>query len=436
MSGTLLLLINHKKNVVRMIKPLIAITPRHAILFAVYLVLYEFLVYIANDMIMPGMLSVVHDFHAQESQVATSLTTYILGGASLQLLLGPLSDRFGRRPVMLMGSISFTLFTLFLPWAQNIDQFLLGRFFEGMGLCYINVVGYALLQEIFSDEDAIRVIAIMANVSILAPLLGPLAGSFFLQYATWHTSFYLIGGFSLFSVWGLWRYMPESVGQMKQDGTQIKRVSLSLPMVFSNYKVLLMHPVFLFGTFAYGLAGVPCVVWIALSPVILVSRANLSLIMYGIWQIPVFSAFILGTLLLRYWSKYYPVIKIAFFGSIIVVAGLGIMAVLPAYFDYKPWSLMPGLVIYSFGYAVAVTALYRFILFVIQIGTGTTSALISMLSMLFLGGGIELANVFFALEANRSLAQYMGGIGVLFFGCVCLSLYFHNREKSLTIENI
>ncbi|HVT63039.1 MAG TPA: multidrug transporter MdfA, partial [Legionellaceae bacterium] len=75
-----------------MIQPLINITRKQALLFAVFLVLYEFLTYIANDMIMPGMLSVVHTFQADESNVATSLTAYVLGGASLQLFLGPLSD--------------------------------------------------------------------------------------------------------------------------------------------------------------------------------------------------------------------------------------------------------------------------------------------------------------------------------------------------------
>ena len=301
-----------------MINPLIAITRKHAIIFAAYLVLYEFLVYIANDMIMPGMLSVVKDFHADESRIATSLTAYILGGASLQLLLGPLSDRFGRRPVMLIGSLLFTVFTLALPWVHTIDQFLVGRFLEGMGLCYINVVGYALLQEIFSDEDAIRIIAVMANVAILAPLLGPLAGSVFLQYVTWRAIFYLIGGLSLISLWGLWCYMPESVGQIKKDGKMIQRTSLSLTAVLTNYKILVKHPVFVFGTLAYGLLGIPCVVWIALSPVILVSKAHMSLVMYGVWQIPVFGAFILGNILLSFLSRRYSIITLSSIGSTIV----------------------------------------------------------------------------------------------------------------------
>ncbi|AHE66658.1 arabinose efflux permease [Legionella oakridgensis ATCC 33761 = DSM 21215] len=90
-----------------MIQPLINITRRHAFVFAGFLVLYEFLTYIANDMIMPGMIYVVATFHGPESAVATSLTAYMIGGASLQLFLGPISDRYGRRPVMIFGASLF-----------------------------------------------------------------------------------------------------------------------------------------------------------------------------------------------------------------------------------------------------------------------------------------------------------------------------------------
>ena len=419
-----------------MIKPLIPITRKHALIFAACLVLYEFLVYIANDMIMPGMLSVVKNFHADESKIATSLTAYILGGASLQLFLGPLSDRFGRRPVMLAGSILFSVCTLLLPWVHSIDQFLIGRFFEGMGLCYINVVGYALLQEIFSDEDAIRVIAIMANVAILAPLLGPLAGSVFLQYVSWRAIFYLIGSLSLVALWGLWHYMPESVGQIKNDGKVIKPSSLELPTILTNYKELMKHRVFMFGTIAYGLMAIPCVVWISLSPVMLVSHAHMSLFMYGVWQIPVFGSFILGNILLSSWSQRFQVMHLSVIGSGILLVGLLIMWLFPYYYGPEPFGLMPGLVLYSLGYGIAVTALYRFILFVTQIGTGTTSALISMSSMCFMGGGIEIGNMLFSENGNLAIAQYVGYIACGYGLCVAVCLYFYRREPALGIENV
>lgn len=419
-----------------MINPLIAITRKHAIIFSAYLVFYEFLVYIANDMIMPGMLSVVHGFHADESRIATSLTAYILGGASLQLLLGPLSDQFGRRPVMLFGSALFSAFTLLLPWAQTINQFLIGRFFEGMGLCYIHAVGYALLQEIFSDADAIRLIAIMANVAMLAPLLGPLAGSVFLQYATWHSIFYLIGGLSLAALWGLWHYMPESVGQIKNDGKMIQSTKISLFSILENYKVLVQHPKFVSGTLACALMGIPAIVWIALSPVILVSKAHMSLVMYGVWQIPVFGAFILANILLSLLSHRYSIIRLSFLGSIILFLGLAIMCLFPYYYGAEPFGLMPGLVIYSLGYGMAATPLYRFLLFSTQIGTGTTSALISTITMCSFAAGAELGNYLYSVNGNLSIANYAGWIAVVYIVFASISLFPHTRDKHLGVENL
>lgn len=172
-----------------MAQPLIPITRKQALLFAAFLVLYEFLTYIANDMIMPGMISVVSTFHGEESDIASSLSLYILGGASLQLLLGPLSDAYGRRPVMLTGAFVFLVFTIMIACSGSMQQFLMARFFEGMGLCFISVIGYATLQEIFEEMDAVRLMAMMANISILAPLLGPLAGALFVHYFNWRLMF-------------------------------------------------------------------------------------------------------------------------------------------------------------------------------------------------------------------------------------------------------
>ena len=412
-----------------MIKPLIAITRKHAVLFAIFFVLYEFLVYTANDMIMPGMLAVVQEFHSNEYRIASSLTAYILGGASLQLLLGPISDSYGRRPVMLFGAALFSICYLILPLSHHIDQFLIIRFFEGMGLCYINVVGYALLQEIFSDKDAIKMIAIMANIAILAPLMGPLAGSIFLQYANWRAIFYLIGGFSLLAFWGLWQYMPESVGQIKQDGTMIQPREFSMSSMVVNYKILAQHPPFILGTLAYALIGVPCVVWIGLSPVILVNKAHMSMVTYGLWQLPVFGAFILANILLTLLAIRFSIKHLTLVGSIIVLVGLGLMYLLSNCYGGEPFGLLPGLVIYSLGYGLAVTPLNRFILFLTQIGTGSTAALISTISMCCLAAGSALGNTLFLVDGNLGIANYAAWVGIIYFACAFGCILPFKSEK-------
>jgi DHA1 family multidrug/chloramphenicol efflux transport protein-like MFS transporter len=395
-------------------QPLINITHRQALIFATFLVLYEFLTYIANDMIMPGMLEVVSSFHGPESAVATSLTAYILGGASLQLILGPFSDRYGRRPVMLFGAAFFFVCTLLIACSSSMSQFLVARFFQGMGLCFIGVVGYATLQEIFDEMDAIRLIAVMANVSTIAPLLGPMLGAAFILYFNWRIIFVIIGIFSLLALWGLWQFMPEPVGQTTRDGKHIKPVSLSFRGVVANYTQLLSNPSFMWSSVALGLLNLPCLIWIALAPVMLISNAKLSVMGYALWQIPVFGALIAGTWLLQHLTHRGSVRKITIWGSIIATLGLLLTAILPyCISDYFIW-LMPGLIIHFFGLGVTAAPLSRFILFSTSVGKGTASALMSMILMCLMAVGIEFGSSLYLAYGNLVFGLYCALIGLVY----------------------
>ncbi|STV76221.1 multidrug translocase MdfA [Klebsiella michiganensis] len=136
---------------------------RQALLFPLCLVLYEFATYIGNDMIQPGMLSVVEEFGVGNEWVPTSMTAYLAGGMFLQWLLGPLSDRIGRRPVMLTGVVWFIVTCLATLLAQTIEQFTLLRFLQGISLCFIGAVGYAAIQESFEEAVCIKITALMAK---------------------------------------------------------------------------------------------------------------------------------------------------------------------------------------------------------------------------------------------------------------------------------
>src|SRR5580700_1838030 len=136
-------------------------------LFALFLVLYEFTTYSANDMIMPGMLQVVQYFHVAEYYVAASLSFYILGNCAFILMAGFLAQKYGKRQVILLGNFLFLLFTIIIIFSHTIYEFMLWRFLQGAGLAII-AIAYAIIHENFNDRDAIKLIALMANVSLLA----------------------------------------------------------------------------------------------------------------------------------------------------------------------------------------------------------------------------------------------------------------------------
>lgn len=395
-------------------QPLINISRRQALIFAFFLVLYEFLTYISNDMIMPGMLQVVKSFDAPESAVARSLMLYILGGSTLQIFLGPLSDRYGRRPVMIAGGWVFLIFTVLITCSGSIHQFLAARFFQGMGLCFITVVGYATLQEIFEEMEVVRLMAIMANVSILAPLLGPLLGALFVSYWDWRLIFVVIAVLALITLWGLWKFMPESVGETKRDGEVIPRANLSFREVGGRYKALLTNPKFMLASLGSGLLGLPCVAWIGLAPVVIVSASGDSLIAYGIWQIPIFLAAILGNVTLHRMTRHFSLKQLMMIGSATVGSGLMLMLVFALIFSSNFVWLMPGLIIYFFGIGLTGSPLARFTLFSTDVTKGTASALMGLVLMSLQAVGIELINGLYHGHSNLMFAVYCAGVGLVY----------------------
>ena len=411
-----------------MSEPLINISRKQALLFACFLVLYEFLTYIANDMIMPGMIQVVKSFNAAESTVATSLTIYILGGASLQLILGPISDAYGRRPVMLVGAVLFCCFTFLIATSHSIDQFLTARFFQGMGLCFISVIGYATIQELFDEMDAIRLIAIMANAAILAPLLGPLLGAIIIHYTSWRIIFVMIGFSALIALWGLWRYMPEPIGKTTKNGDVIPKVPFAPQYIIKNYKELFTNKIFCFSTLAVGLVGIPCIAWIALAPIIMIVEAKLTVIQYGLWQLPIFGATIMGNWMLHYLTYKYSIKTIMYLGCIILAVGTSLMAILPYYYGNHFYYLLPGIIIYFFSLSILNAPLNRFCLYITNVSKGTASAIISLSVMIIGAMGIEIANKFYAHHNNLYFGLFSVAVMVLFLFFVNTAFWFKKNQ--------
>ena len=358
---------------------------RQALLFPLCLVLYEFTTYIGNDMIQPGMLTVVQEFNVGQEWVPTSMTAYLAGGMFLQWLLGPLSDRIGRRPVMLAGVAYFVVMCLAILLAQTIEQFTLLRFLQGVSLCFIGAVGYAAIQESFEESVCIKITALMANVALIAPLLGPLAGAAWVHILPWQMMFVMFAALAAFSFYGLWRAMPETATRRGEK--------LSLKALGQDYKQVLSNRHFLCGALATGFASLPLLAWIAQSPVIIISGEGLSSYDYGLLQVPVFGA----------------LIKL---GAWPMMLGLAIAAVATVHASHAYLWMTAGLSIYAFGIGIANAGLYRLTLFSSDMSKGTVSAAMGMLSMLIFTVGIELTKHAYLLGGNSwfSLFNLMSGI--------------------------
>ena len=378
---------------------------RQALLFPLCLVLYEFSTYIGNDMIQPGMLAVVEQYNAGIEWVPTSMTAYLAGGMFLQWLLGPLSDRIGRRPVMLTGVVWFIVTCLATLLAQNIEQFTLLRFLQGVSLCFIGAVGYAAIQESFEEAVCIKITALMANVALIAPLLGPLVGAAWVHVAPWEGMFVLFALLAAISFFGLHRAMPETATRLGEK--------LSLKELGRDYKLVLKNVRFVAG---------PLLAWIAQSPVIIISGEQLSSYEYGLLQVPIFGALILGNLVLARLTARRTVRSLIVMGGWPIAAGLMVAAVATVASSHAYLWMTAGLSIYAFGIGLANAGLVRLTLFASEMSKGTVSAAMGMLQMLIFTVGIEVSKHAYAFGGNGLFSLFNLANGLLWVGLMVVFL--------------
>ncbi|OHX13557.1 MdfA family multidrug efflux MFS transporter [Chromobacterium sphagni] len=389
-------------------RPLLAIPRRQALLFCLLLTAFELLTYLASDMVMPAMLRVTQDLRADSRHVPTAFNAFLLGGVAFQWLIGPLSDRFGRRPLLLAGTVGFAAACFAASGAQAIEWFNLLRFAQGIGLGFIVVVSYPALQETFAEEDAVRLMALLANIALLSPLAGPLLGSLLLGALSWRELFAALGCATLLVTLGLWRLMPETVGVPRRDGSMQPPTPLRLRAALANYLALLRHPTVLCGSLALGLLTLPLIAWIGLSPLLLVRQLGYSNLEYGLWQLPVFGGVIAGNLLLNRLAGRKNLPEVLRLALAPMGCGLLLIGALTPLHPTLP-ALVAGLAVYAFGLGLGNAALYRLTLFASDSAKGSVAAMLGMLSTATLGGGAALLAW---LDAGASPQRFAAGISL------------------------
>ncbi|TXI94043.1 MAG: MFS transporter [Neisseriales bacterium] len=353
-------------------------TRKSIILFAVFFIVYEFNVYIANDMIMPGMISVVNEFHSSADNIAKSLSLYIIGGSSLQIFLGPLCDRFGKRNILLFGNLLFLVASGIIPFATSINQFLIARYIQGLGLCFI-FIGYATIHELFDDKTAVKLCSLVSNISVFAPLIGPVIGSAIILAANWRYVFIVTAILAVTSLIGLAKNMPNS-----------KPAADPMPLreIISTYRKIISTRFLLQGGIIIAVICLPMIAWIGLAPVLVLKTLGKSYTEYIIYQSLVFGGFILSSISIQFLAGRFSFYKLITRGTVLSFIGLAVADV----FHQHTWIFITGMFLASFGIGLFNGSIFRIAITSTGVSNSMSAAMLNIIQSGSMAASLEIVN--------------------------------------------
>lgn len=172
---------------------------------------------LATDLYLPALPQISADLGTTESRVKFTLTTVMIGMALGQLVIGPLSDRWGRRVPMLVGIGVFTTSTLAIALATSVEAFTVLRFVQGLSAAAGLVISRAVVRDVFSGDAAATFFSRLVLLSGLAPMLSPVLGGQLLLLGPWPILFVVLGVTGVLSFVLVLYALPESLAPERRE---------------------------------------------------------------------------------------------------------------------------------------------------------------------------------------------------------------------------
>ncbi len=169
----------------------------HGLGFTLFLALLTALPPLSIDMALPSLALIQADLHAPQTEAAAAIAIFIAGFSSAPIVVGPLADRFGRKAVMGVGLVLFTLSAAGAALAPSIRALLAFRLMQGASAGAVGILPRAIIRDLFEGREARLQLAAVSLVFSVAPLIAPSLGAAILFFGSWRLIFAVLTGVSV-----------------------------------------------------------------------------------------------------------------------------------------------------------------------------------------------------------------------------------------------
>ena len=269
----------------------------------------------------PSLPAIQAEFAVAPSETQLTLTLFFLGFSGAQLLFGPLSDRYGRKPVLMVGLVLYAIVSLACAFAWGIEALQTGRFLQGFVACVGPVVGRAVVRDMFDGPSAAGAFAILGTALAVVPALAPMLGGLIKTHIGWRASFVLLTVLAI----GL---LTICVFRLKETNETRNPEALRPGRLLGIYAHLLRTPFFMGQVLVSGLAFAGFFAYFTEAPFLFIGELGIGADTFGYLMIFTVSGYATGSFLAGRLVPRWGPRKVVLFGCGFLLAGSGLLLAL------------------------------------------------------------------------------------------------------------
>lgn len=271
---------------------------------------------LAATMYLPSLPAIGQQLHSPAEALPLTLTVYFITFAGGQLIYGPLSDRYGRRPFLLGGLAIMVAGSAACALVDNLSGLLWARAVQGLGAASTMATGRAIINDVYDRNRAARATSVVSAALAVAPIVAPMLGGLIEHYLDWRATFWLSGAITLVvAMLLLWR-LPETHPPTGETGSVLRGIMRSYAFLLSSRAFLALGLLNL-GIFA-GLHS-----FNASAPAVLIGSMGVTPLDYGLLIALGSAGFLAGALLSARLGGRLGLLRLIDLGVICMLAGAG-----------------------------------------------------------------------------------------------------------------
>ena len=320
------------------------------------------------DAYLPAFAGIQASLDATPLQIQQTMSAYLLAFGVMFLFHGALSDSFGRRPVILVALVVYTIASAGAALAGSVHALIVWRVVQGLSVGAGMVVGRAMIRDLFAAEDAQRLMSMVTLFFGLAPAVAPIIGGWLFVGLGWRSIFWFLAAVGFLLVAVGWRFLPET---LKPDHRQ----SFHPMALMAGYREVGANPQFLLLSLAVGFNFNAFFLYILSSPVFLGEHLALGPQQYGWLFIPCIVGIMAGSQVSgRAAGRWTPNRTVRYAYVFMAGAALVNLAYALAVKPSIPWAILP-IMFYGVGFAMAMPSIALITLDLFPTRRGTAASL-------------------------------------------------------------